>query len=111
MTTLALRIPIKLANGSNRQLTELEMRDHLTYGDLRRARRMAADAVKGGDADDLHHEYGYRLIATFLGLDMKELEQMDVRDVDAVDQHLLKLRGMLPKQDAEMSTESESSPQ
>lgn len=73
--------------------TELQVRDHLTAGDVLHARR-------SGAGDDF--TIGLELIARVCGLDMKEVLSMDMRDVDVLDAHIGELRS--PKAPADPAT-------
>lgn len=93
-----LHTPIKASTG--RVLAEVELRDHLTAGDIIESRRVAIDKNDS-------FETSLNLIARVAGLDYKlEAPQLDMRDVDAIDAHIGRIRAPKAPTDSEMSIKS-----
>jgi hypothetical protein len=77
---LILTTPFKDLTGTLR--TALDLRDVLTGGDILFAQRQKGNAV----------EQGYHIIARVAGLDLKEVEEMDVRDIAQIDAHIVQIQ-------------------
>lgn len=73
---LTLITPFKDFGGTVR--TYLDLHDYLTGGDVLFAQRQVGSAT----------EQGYHMIARVAGLDLKDLDAMDVRDIAKVDAHI-----------------------
>jgi hypothetical protein len=70
--------------------TSLDLRDHMTAGDV-------LHALRTGDKEDF--VVGLEMVARVAGLDRKDVERMDMRDVDRVHAHIAEIRS--PKESAE----------
>ncbi len=73
---LTLITPFKDYAGVQR--SHLDLRDCLTGGDVLFSQRQAGSEL----------ERGYHMIARVSGLDIKDLDGMDVRDIARVDAHI-----------------------
>jgi len=77
---LTLTTPFKDLTGTLR--TTVDLRDVLTGGDVLFAQRQKGNAV----------EQGYHMIARIAGLDLREIEEMDVRDIAKIDAHIARIQ-------------------
>ena len=63
-------------------VSSVQLRTVMTVGDILAMRRASEDAV----------QRSFVLIARMVALDMREIESMDIRDVEAIDAALEKVR-------------------